>query len=87
MDPIRNTLPAATLTTPEPATTPARKGAKPPATKPLKPLRRPTIKSALAAPTNPLMDQFVRDLAVAGLAESTQHVEGTLLGNNFSEFL
>jgi hypothetical protein len=37
------------------------------------PARKPTsIQSALAAPTNPLMLQFVRDMAVAGLGLDTQ---------------
>jgi hypothetical protein len=71
----RNTPSAVTLAPPAPATITPRKRATPPATKPapaLKPLRRPTIKSSLSAPTNALMAQLVNDMAVAGLAESTQ---------------
>lgn len=73
MDPTRNITPAATRTTPVPATPPARKIATPPATKPAKPLRRPSIKSTLLAPTNALMAQFVRDMQVAGHCDGTQH--------------
>ena len=73
MDQIRNTPPAAPLTTPVPAATTLRKNATPPATKPAKPLRRPSIKSTLVAPTNALMAQFVRDMQVAGHCDGTQH--------------
>ena len=55
--------------------TPARKpaAAKPaPSIKIPKALSPPSVKAALARPTNPLMEQFVRDMAVAGHAEGTQ---------------
>lgn len=77
---VANTVAPAT---PDPAAPPARKAVRAavkPATtkaakaalvfkKAIKPL---SIKAALAAPTNPLMEQFVRDMAVAGHGEGTQ---------------
>lgn len=53
-----------------PAATPARKPA--PSIKIPKALTPPSVKAALARPTNALMEQFVRDMAVAGHGEGTQ---------------
>jgi hypothetical protein len=58
-----------------PAATPVRKPAAAkaiPAAKIPKALRPPSVKAALARPTNPLMEQFVRDMVVAGHGEGTQ---------------
>lgn len=60
--------PAASPTAP--AAPPARKPA--PSLKIPKALRPPSVKAALARPTNPLMEQFGRDMAVAGHSEGTQ---------------
>jgi len=68
------TAPSATLATTTPLKA-ARAAAKPPSTKAAKPakaIKSPSIKAALAAPSNPLMAQFVRDMAVAGHGEGTQ---------------
>lgn len=86
MDQTRNTTPAVTATTSTPAapttfpkaapaTTFKRAAAKPhstKATKAHKAIKAPSIKAALAAPTNPLMAQFIRDMQVAGHGEGTQ---------------
>jgi hypothetical protein len=40
--------------------------------KAIKAIKPPSIKAALAAPSNPLMAQFVRDMQVAGHGEGTQ---------------
>lgn len=61
-----NILPTATPLAAATAPSPAP----PQATKTIKALG---VKAALAAPTNPLMAQYVRDMQVAGLAQSTQH--------------
>ena len=42
------------------------------AVKPAVSLKPLSVKAALARPTNPLMEQFVRDMAVAGHGEGTQ---------------
>ena len=77
------TAPSATLATTTPLKA-ARAAAKPPSTKAAKAakaikaakaakaIKSPSIKAALAAPSNPLMAQFVRDMAVAGHGEGTQ---------------
>lgn len=75
---VTSAVPAPTAANNRPAAAPSPAATAPsipapPAAKTIKPLRRPTIKSTLAAPTHPLMERFVRDMAVAGLAESTQH--------------
>jgi hypothetical protein len=84
MDPTRNITPAATAThtvatapSATPATTTPGKAVraaavKSPTTKAAKAFKPPSSKAALAAPTNPLMEQFVRDMQVAGHGEGTQ---------------
>ena len=86
MDPTRNITLAATAThivATAPSATPAtatpgkaaRAAAKPPSTKAAKAakaIKSPSIKAALAAPSNPLMAQFVSDMQVAGHGEGTQ---------------
>ena len=83
----RTTTPAvpAASAAPAPTSTPAARAAVKPATLKAamaalarkqaikKAIKPPSIKSTLAAPSNPLMAQFVRDMQVAGHGEGTQH--------------
>jgi len=68
------TAPSATpaATTPTKAARAAAKSAPAKPAKASKTIKPPSIKAALAAPSNPLMAQFVRDMQVAGHGEGTQ---------------
>lgn len=67
----QTTPPATVANTVAPARTAARAAVKVALAR-KKAIKPPSIKAALARPTNPMMEQFVRDMAVAGHGEGTQ---------------